>query len=68
MGSSSQMVLSLCAQDVTMAFLSSSEAISGAKLICGARTLNPQKCSAPCCGHKDSREPIRSRILYMLFS
>lgn len=62
MGSSSQMVFSRWAQDATMAFLSSSEAISGAKLICGARTLNPQKCNAPCCGHKESRELIRSGI------
>lgn len=67
MGSSSQMVFSRWAQDATMAFLSSSEAISGAKLICGARTLNPQKCSAPCCDPGESRELIRSCILYVSF-
>ena len=48
MGSSSQRVFSLCAQEATIPFLSSSDAISGQKLICGARTLNPQKCSVPC--------------------
>lgn len=66
MGSSSQMVFSLWAQEATIAFLSSSDAISGAKLIWGARTLNPQKCKAPCYNHKESKEVIRRHPLRII--
>lgn len=47
-GSSFQMLFSRWAHDSTITFLSSSDEKSMPKLICGARTLNPQKCSVPC--------------------
>lgn len=47
-GSSFQMLFSRFAHDATITFLSSSDETSIPKLICGARTLNPQKCNVPC--------------------
>lgn len=66
-GSSFQMLFSRWAHDSTITFLSSSDETSIPKLICGARTLNPQKCSIPCwSGHRKYRKsPLTPVFVYI---
>lgn len=67
MGSSFPMVFNRWAHDASITFLSSSDETSRPKLICGARTLNPQKCSVPCwSGHRKYRKsPLAPDSLYI---